>query len=94
MAVIGTCVSMIIGEDLQSAICDSGISTPTIAVDIHAGYPENIDGVIATLVPAAEAGWISGDELERQKYLLAKANEVERLRGAASQVYIPPSRET
>ena len=92
MAVVGTCVSMIIGEDLLSAVDDSGITTPTIAVDIHAGYPENIDGVIATLVPAAEAGWISPEELDRQKYVLAKANEVERLRGAASQSYIEPSR--
>lgn len=92
MAVVGTCVSMIIGEDLLSAVDDSGITTPTIVVDIHAGYPENIDGVIATLVPAAEAGWISPEELDRQKYVLSKANEVERLRGAASQSYIEPSR--
>jgi Ni-sirohydrochlorin a,c-diamide reductive cyclase subunit CfbD len=92
MAVIGTCVSMIIGEDLRSAVDQSGITTPVIPVDIHAGYPENIDGVIATLIPAAEAGWISDEELERQKFLLAKANEVERARGAASHAYIEPSR--
>jgi len=92
IAVIGTCVSMIIGEDLQSAIAASGISTPTIAVEIHAGYPENIEGVIATLEPAAGAGWISGDELARQKFLLAAANEIERLRGAACRPYIEPSR--
>lgn len=92
MAVVGTCVSMIIGEDLQSAIHDAGVTTPAIAVDIHAGFRENIDGVLATLEPAADAGWISGDELERQRYLLSKANEVERLRGAASRTYIEPSR--
>ncbi|WP_292364255.1 MULTISPECIES: Ni-sirohydrochlorin a,c-diamide reductive cyclase catalytic subunit [unclassified Methanoculleus] len=92
MAVVGTCVAMIIGEDLQSAIRDAGVETPAIAVDIHAGFRENIDGVLATLEPAADAGWISGDELERQRYLLAKANEVERLRGAASRTYIEPSR--
>lgn len=92
IAVIGTCVSMIIGEDLQSAIRNAGISTPAISVEIHAGFPENIDGVIATLEPAAAAGWISGDELLRQKRLLASANEVERLRGAASKPYIEPSR--
>jgi putative methanogenesis marker 13 metalloprotein len=92
MAVIGTCVSMIIGEDLGSAIDSSGITTPAIAVDIHAGFAENIDGVIATLEPAAVAGWITHDELERQKYLLGKANEVERLRGAACKAYIEPSR--
>jgi putative methanogenesis marker 13 metalloprotein len=92
MAVIGTCVSMIIGEDLPSAIDSAGITTPTIAVDIHAGYPENIAGVIATLESACSAGWIGSDELERQRYLLEKANEVERVRGAASAAYIEPSR--
>ena len=92
MAVIGTCVSMIIGEDLKSAIRSSGINTPTISVEIHAGFPENIEGVIATLEPAAAAGWISDEELDRQRDLLARANEVERLRGAASKPYIEPSR--
>ena len=92
MAVIGTCVSMIIGEDLQSAIDSAGIATPTIAVDIHAGYPENIAGVLSTLEAAAEAGWISGEEMERQRVMMAAANEVERLRGAASQAYIEPVR--
>jgi putative methanogenesis marker 13 metalloprotein len=92
MAVVGTCVSMIIGEDLKSAVSISGVATPTIAIDIHAGFPENIEGVIATLEPAADLGWISAEELERQKYLLGMANEVEHLRGAASKPYIEPSR--
>lgn len=92
MAVIGTCVSMIIGEDLQAAVDNSGISTETIAVDIHAGFTENIDGVIAALKPAAEIGWISTDELSRQQELLKAANQVERLRGAAIKEYIEPSR--
>jgi Ni-sirohydrochlorin a,c-diamide reductive cyclase subunit CfbD len=92
MAVVGTCVAMIIGEDLQSAIQGAGITTPTIAVDIHAGYPENITGVLDTLEAAQAAGWISADELARQHVLMEKANEVEKLRGAASQAYIEPSR--
>ena len=92
MAVVGTCVAMIIGEDLQSAIESANISTPTIAVDIHAGYPENITGVLDTLEAAQAAGWISADELARQHFLMEKANEVEKLRGAASQAYIEPSR--
>lgn len=92
MAVIGTCVAMIIGEDLQSAIDGAGVTTPTIAVDIHAGYVENIAGVLSTLEAAEQAGWISHDELTRQRFLMEKANEVERLRGAASQSYIEPSR--
>jgi len=92
MAVVGTCVSMIIGEDLQSAIEGAGITTPTIAIDIHAGYTENIAGVLATLEAAQAAGWISAEELARQYILMEKANEVERLRGAASLAYIEPSR--
>ncbi|GAB6285371.1 MAG: Ni-sirohydrochlorin a,c-diamide reductive cyclase catalytic subunit [Methanoregula sp.] len=92
IVVVGTCVSMIIGEDLQSAVEGAEISTPTIAVDIHAGYPENIAGVLATLEAAEAAGWISAEELARQHILMEKANEVERLRGAASQAYIEPSR--
>lgn len=92
MAVIGTCVSMIIGEDMEAAIESSGIHTPTIAVPIHAGYRENISGVMAALEAAVPMGWISEHELERQRYLLEKANEVERLRGAAAKPYIEPSR--
>ena len=92
MAVVGTCVSMIIGEDLDSAIASAGITTPTIAVDIHAGFLENIAGVLATLEAAEAAGWISAEELTRQRFLMAKANEVERLRGAASASYIEASR--
>ncbi|MBR6446886.1 MAG: Ni-sirohydrochlorin a,c-diamide reductive cyclase catalytic subunit [Methanomicrobium sp.] len=92
IAVVGTCVSMIIGEDIQAAIDDSGITTPAIAVNIHAGFRENIDGVIAALEPAAEAGWIDEAELERQKVLLRAANQVERARGAAYKSYVRPNR--
>ena len=92
MAVVGTCVSMIIGEDLEAAIAGAGITTPTIAVDIHAGFLENIAGVMATLEAAEAAGWITPEELARQRFLMDKANEVERLRGAASKSYIEASR--
>ncbi len=92
MAVIGTCVSMIIGEDLQAAIDGAGITTPVIAVDIHAGFTENIAGVMLTLEAAEAAGWITPEELGRQRFLMDKANEVERLRGAAYKAYIEPSR--
>ncbi|HJK66655.1 MAG TPA: Ni-sirohydrochlorin a,c-diamide reductive cyclase catalytic subunit [Methanocorpusculum sp.] len=92
IAVVGTCVSMIIGEDMEAAIESSGISTPASAVNIHAGFRENIDGVIAALEPAAAAGWISSEELERQRRVLAAANATERARGAACKTYISPSR--
>ncbi|MDD1729443.1 MAG: Ni-sirohydrochlorin a,c-diamide reductive cyclase catalytic subunit [Methanospirillum sp.] len=92
MAVVGTCVSLIIGEDLEAAVEMADLNTEIITVDIHAGFAENIDGVIATLESAAQTGWISESELSRQKELLKKANEVERLRGAAMKSYIEPSR--
>ena len=92
VAVVGTCVSMIIGEDMEAVIESSGISTPAIAGNIHAGFRENIDGVIAALEPAAAAGWISSEELERQRRVLAAANATERARGAACKTYISPSR--
>ncbi|MDH7593407.1 MAG: Ni-sirohydrochlorin a,c-diamide reductive cyclase catalytic subunit [Methanomicrobiales archaeon] len=92
MAVIATCVSMIIGEDLEAAVAQSGVHVPTIAVSIHAGFRENIAGVIAALEAAERAGWIPAGELERQRHLLERANEVERLRGAAYRPYIEPSR--
>lgn len=92
MAVVGTCVSMIIGEDLQSAILGAGIETPVIAVDIHAGFLENVSGVLATLEAAEAAGWISQEELARQRLMMDKANEVEHVRGAASLPYIEASR--
>ncbi len=92
IAVVGTCVSMIIGEDLEAAIEASGITTPAIGVSIHAGFRENIAGVIAALEPAARVGWISEEELKRQRGVLASANQTERERGAACKTYIAPSR--
>jgi putative methanogenesis marker 13 metalloprotein len=47
---------------------------------------------MATLEAAEAAGWITAEELARQRFLMGKANEVERLRGAASQPYIEASR--
>lgn len=92
IAVVGTCVSMIIGEDLNAGIIESGIVTPAISVKIHAGFRDNIDGVLAVLEPARDIGWISPEEFERQKRVLTAANLTERERGAASKSYIAPSR--
>ena len=91
IAVVGTCVSMIIGEDLEAGISGSGITTPAIGVSIHAGFRENIEGVLAALEPARASGWISEEEFSRQKRILQAANEIEHLRGAASKSYLPPS---
>ena len=48
MGVVGTCSSMIIGEDLNRAIEDSGVSCDVIAVNVHAGYRDNTTAVSYT----------------------------------------------
>ncbi|MCD6209920.1 MAG: Ni-sirohydrochlorin a,c-diamide reductive cyclase catalytic subunit [Methanophagales archaeon] len=92
MGVVGTCSSMIIGEDLNRAIEDSGVSCSVIAVNVHAGYRDNTTGVILTLESAYKAGIISIAEFERQKRILDAATKIEKEVGAASRNYIPPSK--
>ncbi len=92
MGVVGTCSSMIIGEDLARAIEDSGVSCKVIAVNVHAGYRDNTIGVILTLESAYKAGIISLKEFERQKSMLEAATRIEKEVGAASRSYIPPSK--
>jgi len=92
MGVIGTCSSMIIGEDLHQAVADSGVGCKVIAVNVHAGYRDNTVGVILTLESAYKSGIISGDEFERQKRMLEVATKLEKEVGAACKSYIPPSK--
>ncbi len=92
IGVVGTCSSMIIGEDMQQAIADSEVGCKAIAVDVHAGYRDNTSGVILTLESAHKAGIINGEEFERQKKMLEAATRIEKEVGAASKSYIPPSK--
>jgi len=92
MGVVGTCSSMIIGEDLHQAVEESGVGCKVIVVDVHAGYRENTIGVILTLESAYKSGIITRDELERQKRMLEQATRLEVEVGAASRSYIPPSK--
>lgn len=92
MGVVGTCSSMIIGEDLHQAVEESGIGGKVIAVNVHAGYRDNTVGVILTLESAYKSGIISGEEFERQKSMLEVATRLEKEVGAACKSYIPPSK--
>ncbi len=92
IAISGTCSSMIIGEDLHQAVLDAGLDVPVIEVEVHAGYRDNTRGVIIALEAAKEKGILDDAEFMRQKALLEKATEVERLYGAASGEYLPPER--
>lgn len=92
MAVSGTCSSMIIGEDLHQAVLEANLDIPVLEVEVHAGYRDNTRGVILTLEAAKDKGIIDEQEFCRQKFLLEKATEVERLHGAASKEYLAPER--
>jgi putative methanogenesis marker 13 metalloprotein len=92
MAVSGTCSSMIIGDDLHQAVLNANLGIPVLEVEVHAGYRDNTKGVILTLEAAKEIGIIDDAELLRQKMLLDRATEIERLYGAASCEYLAPER--
>lgn len=92
VGIIGTCASMIIGEDIHQAVVDARPPCPVIEVEIHAGHRDNTYGAIATLEAAVQAGVLSNDEYLRQKELLVQATEIEKLAGVASREYIAPSR--
>jgi Ni-sirohydrochlorin a,c-diamide reductive cyclase subunit CfbD len=92
LGVVGTCASMIIGEEMHEAVLEANPDIPVIEVEVHAGYHNNTRGVLFALESALDAGVIDHKEFERQEYLLAKATEVEKMHGAASREYLAPSR--
>jgi putative methanogenesis marker 13 metalloprotein len=92
IGIVGTCASMIIGEELHEAVLEVNPDVPVIEVEVHAGYPNNTKGVIITLESALAAGILSEEEFQRQKILLEEATEVEKRHGAASKEYLEPSR--
>lgn len=89
IGVVGTCASMIIGEDLRE-ISDPDMDI--IFVETHGGFSDNTVGAIKTLEEATRIGLIDSDEFERQVMMLKRATEVEKKNGMASMEYIIPSR--
>lgn len=92
VGIVGTCSSMIIGEELHQAVLEVEPKVPVIEVEVHAGYRDNTIGVILTLAAAVDAGVIDEKEFERQKRLLEYATMIEKKHGAASKEYLAPSR--
>lgn len=92
MAIVGTCASMIIGENFHRAVEDAQPGVPVAEVEIHAGFENNTHGAIVALEAAHAAGLLEADELERQKKMLLLATCLEKRAGAASMDYIEPSR--
>ncbi|ENN96605.1 methanogenesis marker 13 metalloprotein [Methanocaldococcus villosus KIN24-T80] len=89
IGVVGTCMSMIIGENLNVKD-DRAIIIP---VEVHSGLGDNTIGAIKAMEAALEVGLIDREEFERQCYLLKKATELEKKRGMAKEKYIKPSYE-
>ncbi len=93
VGVVGTCVSMIIGEDIKEAVKNANIKAKVITVESHGGLGEgdNTEGAIAVLNAASKEGIIPTSEMERQNKMLLLATQIEKTRGMAQGEYIKPS---
>lgn len=91
VAVIGTCASMIIGEDMGSSIRKAGIAANVFPVDVHACMGDNTRGAIKALEAGRDAGIIDADECARQISLMKAATRLEKDVGMASKDYIEPA---
>jgi len=93
VGVVGTCVSMIIGEDMKEAVKNANIKAKVVTVESHGGLGEgdNTEGAIAVLNVAAKEGIIPTSEMERQNSMLKMATEIEKTKGMAQGGYIKPS---
>ena len=93
VGIVGTCASMIIGEDLKEAVQNAGINAKVLIVESHGGLSEgdNTEGAIAVLEAASSEGIIPKEETERQSKMLRLATEIEKTRGMAKGSYIAPS---
>ena len=92
VAVIGTCASMIIGEDLDAAIRRANIGCTVFSVDCHGCMKDNTSGAIKAIEAAEAAGIIPHDEAVRQSDMMRAATELERNNGMAGKDYLSPTR--
>ena len=93
IGIVGTCASMIIGEDLKEPINNLNLDAKVIPVPAHGGSGEgdNTEGAILTLKAATENNIITEEEAERQIKMLKAATEIEKTRGMAKGKYIKPN---
>ncbi|MBR6214616.1 MAG: Ni-sirohydrochlorin a,c-diamide reductive cyclase catalytic subunit [Candidatus Methanomethylophilaceae archaeon] len=92
MAVIGTCASTIIGDDIKAVIgrVDMG-DTNCFAIDCHGCMDNNTEGAIRALKAGAAAGIIPQEECDRQSKLLKAATQLEKKKGMAGRTYLSPA---
>ena len=92
VAVIGTCASMIIGEDLEAAIRRADLGCTVFSVDCHGCMKDNTSGAIKAFESAKDAGIIPADEAARQEKMMKEATELEKRNGMAGKDYLSPTR--
>jgi putative methanogenesis marker 13 metalloprotein len=92
IAVIGTCASTIIGDDINAVIgrVDMG-DTNCFAIDCHGCMDNNTEGAIRALKAGAAAGIIPQEECDRQSKLLKAATQLEKKKGMAGRTYLSPA---
>ncbi|MEN3006748.1 MAG: Ni-sirohydrochlorin a,c-diamide reductive cyclase catalytic subunit [Candidatus Methanosuratincola petrocarbonis] len=88
IGLVGSCASMIIGEDLRKAAREAGVLGKTICCDVHSGSGDNTIGAIVALKEATAMGIISPQEFQRQQRALEMATILEQTRGTARGEYI------
>ena len=93
VGIVGTCASMIIGEDLKEAIDKVETEAIVLPVESHGGFGEgdNTEGAIAVLEAAVKYDVIEEEEADRQIEMLRLATEIEKTRGMAKGKYIKPN---
>ena len=91
VAVIGTCASMIIGEDMDKSIRRAGIDSNVFSVDCHGCMGDNTRGAIKALEAGRDAGVITPEECDRQISLMKAATRMEKNVGMASKDYLKPA---
>ncbi len=91
VAVVGTCASMIIGEDVAKSIKRAGVDANVFPVDCHGCMGDNTRGAIKALEAGRDAGIIDAEECARQISLMKAATRLEKDVGIASRDYIQPA---
>ncbi|MFX0132548.1 MAG: Ni-sirohydrochlorin a,c-diamide reductive cyclase catalytic subunit [Candidatus Hodarchaeota archaeon] len=91
IGIVGTCSTMIIGEEIQSAVDEANLNIKTVIVEVHACMGDNTLGAIKTLESAYNNGLVTLDEFKRQERMLKRATEIEKEFGMAKKEYIRPS---
>lgn len=92
VAVIGTCASMIIGEDMDAAIKRADIGCIVFSVDCHGCMGDNTTGAIKAIEASRDAGIIPKEEASRQISIMQAATDMEKNVGMAGKEYLTPTK--